>query len=146
MTEIEKVAVLLIALGPEHAQRILDKLSTADLLPIIQAMKHMRRIDPEIRQNVLKEVNDILTGLAAQNIPGAQKSPRRSDSPSEPLPPTEETPLPLPEEDTHLFERLGPHLPERIDPDHIDWGGAGFDFGEGADRPPRGKRPPEDSR
>jgi hypothetical protein len=40
----------------------------------------------------------------------------------------------------NLFDRLGPLLRERIDPDQIDWGAAGFDFGEEG----RWRRPPEE--
>ena len=44
MNEIEKVAVLLIALGPEHSKRILDRLGPDDLIPIVQAMKRLNKV------------------------------------------------------------------------------------------------------
>ena len=111
LSDIEKTAVLLIALGPERAGRILDRLGTADLLPIIEAMKHMRRIDPETRRAVLEEVAELLEDLAAGKTP---RSHRAID----------------------LFKTLGPYLPEPIDPKHIDWDRAGFNFDPPDEAPP----------
>ncbi len=96
LTEVEKAAVLLIALGPQRAQRILDRLGAADLVPIIDAMQRMGQIAPEIRRAVLREVNQLLTHRAAGRVSGAQKPA---------------------DEEIDLFDRLGPYLPDRIDPD-----------------------------
>jgi hypothetical protein len=127
LTEVEKAAVLLMALGPERAKRILDQLGSGDLLPIIEAMKRMVRIPREIRRSVLEEVNQILTDRAARRVPGARMPPPR----------TGRTPR-----ESDLFGRLEPLLPDRIDPEDVDWHGAGFDFGEADGGGPR--RPPGD--
>ena len=129
LTEIEKAAVLLIALGPQRAQRILDRLSATDLLPIIAAIKRMGQISPEVRRAVLEEVNQILTDQAARRVSGARQPP----PPSEPADPPPD-----------LFDRLGPHLPDRIDPGRIDWDAAGFDFGSTPENPRPGRPPEED--
>jgi len=129
LTEIEKAAVLLITLGPQRAQRILDRLSVTDLLPIIAAMKRMGQISLEVRQAVLEKVNQILTDQAARRVPSARQPPE----PAEPTDPP-----------TDLFDRLGPHLPDRIDPGRIDWNAAGFDFGSTPENPRPGRLPEED--
>ena len=114
LNETEKVAVLLVALGPKRAQRILDRLSTDELVLIVDAMKRLGNIRPEIRRQVLEEVNDILRGLS-----------RRSEAPETPVPefPTDEAPTRV-----DLFQKLGPYLPDSIDTSSIDWDSAGFDF------------------
>ncbi len=127
LTEVEKAAVLLIALGPERANRILDQLGSGDLLPIIDAMKRMARIPPEVRRSVLEEVNQILMDGAARRIPGARRPPKRTGRASR---------------QPDLFGRLEPLLPDGIDPDGVDWHAAGLDFGEEEDG--RWRRPPED--
>ena len=124
LTDTEKVAVLLIALGPQRSQRILDRLGADELIPVVAAMKRMGQVSPEVRRAVLEEINQILTDQATGRVPG----PRQTASPPEPPPRPD------------LFGRLGPVLPDRIDPDRIDWNAAGLDF----DPPPesRWRRPP----
>jgi len=127
LTEVEKAAVLLIALGPERAQRILDRLSANEMAPIIEAMGRMGRITPEVRRAVLEEVNGILMDRAAGQLSGQKGRSERSEPSGQP---------------PDLLGRLGPYLPDRIRTDRIDWDAAGFDFdGDAEDRP---RRPPED--
>ncbi|MDA0746061.1 MAG: hypothetical protein O2954_06040 [bacterium] len=123
LTEVDKAAVLLIALGTERAQGVLDRLGTADLVPIVQAMKKMQKIDPQVRREVLAEVIQILGGLNA----GPKREAQRGD-------------LEL-ERDAGLLGRIGPLLPGHVDSDQIDWGRAGFDFGT---EDPWRRKPPED--
>ena len=100
LSDVEKAAVLLMALGPERSERILDQLSSEDLLPIVAAMKRMRSIPRDVRRAVLVEVNRILAQLMGDS---AQERPPK-DKPA-----------------SDLFRRLGPGLPPRVDPDRIDW-------------------------
>lgn len=120
LTDVEKVAVLLIALGPERAQRILDRLGPADLMPIVSAMKRMRSVDPEVRRVVLEEVSGLLTDLAAGRVPGGR-------APEEPAPGAPERPKPG-EQAPGLLGRVGPLLRGRVDPEGIDWDAVGFNF------------------
>lgn len=141
MTEIEKVAVLLIALGPDRSQRILDRLGPDELLPIVEAMRRVRDLPPGAREAVLEEVNDILENLAASAFPGSTFDP---DSPAKP-PETPQPPTPPPEPTARdILSSVQDELPERIEPKgdgpDIDWGAAGFDFGSGN----RGKREDDD--
>jgi len=103
LSDIEKSAILLIALGPERAKRILDQLGTGELLPIIEAMQRMRKIDPEVRDAVLEEVASLLENLAEGKQPS---TPEAID----------------------LLNSIGPYIPEQIEPDEIDWDRAGFNF------------------
>jgi len=132
LNETEKVAVLLVALGPKRAQRILDRLSTDELVLIVDAMKRLGNIRPEVRRQVLEEVNDILQGLA------------RGDTAGNPVAPAPEIPA-TSAPGVDLFTRLGPYLPESIDPSRIDWDAAGFDFDDSdADQWRRGGSDPPD--
>ena len=120
LNETEKVAVLLVALGPTRAQRILDRLSTNELVLIVDAMRRLGNIRPEIRRQVLEEVNDILQGIA-------NRDPKQPAASLPELPDAPQTGI-------DLFEKLGPYLPGSIDPSRIDWDSAGFDFGDSEDR------------
>ena len=112
LTETEKIAVLLIALGPERASRILDRLKGDELTDVIAAMKRMKEIPPEIRRAVLEEVDGILSRQAG--VPPREATTQRED----------------------LFGRLEPYLPDHIGPVDIDW-----DDG-GPDRPSDDSTPP----
>jgi len=103
LSDIDKSAILLIALGPERAKRILNQLGTNELLPIIEAMQRMRKIDPEIRDAVLEEVASLLDDLSHGKQPS---TPEAAD----------------------LLNSIGPYIPEKIEPDQIDWDRAGFNF------------------
>jgi hypothetical protein len=115
LSDVEKAAVLLIALGPQRSKRILEQLSTSDLLPIVGAMKRMRSIPHEVRRAVLLEVNRILHRLSGD-------APLTPDT-------TGDDPA------TGLFRRLGPSLPSRIDPDRIGWDDDGPSDGPRWDEP-----------
>ena len=135
MSEIGKVAVLLIALGPQKAKRILDRLGPDELMPIVQAMRKLKRITPEAREQVLTEVNGILEDLAASAFPGSECDPT---SPEPDIAPPELPPAPSARD---ILEQVQDVLPEKVEPEakpptEIDWGAAGFDFGSGN----RGKR------
>lgn len=103
LTEVEKAAVLLIALGPQRAQRILDRLGATNLVPIIDAMQRMGQIVPEIRRAVLREVDQLLTDRAAGRVSGVEKPPSEAA-----------------DERIDFFAQLGPYLPDRIDWDADD--------------------------
>ncbi|MDP6778624.1 MAG: hypothetical protein QGI83_17860 [Candidatus Latescibacteria bacterium] len=112
LTETEKIAVLLIALGPDRAARILDRLKGDELTEVIAAMNRMKEIPPGIRRSVLEEVEGILNRQAG--LPPRETTSRRED----------------------LFGRLEPYLPDHIGPIDPDW-----DDGE-TDRPSDDSPPP----
>ena len=144
LNEVEKAAVLLIALGPEKAQDILDRLGSTDLMAIVSAMKRFQNVSEELKQSVLLEVSQLLMGLAANQFP--VKDDRDTTTVDEEQPglptrkPRSEQVEPPADTNVNLFDRLGPLLKDRIDSDKIDWGAAGFDFGEEG----RWRRPPEE--
>lgn len=112
LSDIEKAAILLVALGPERSQRILDQLGADELLPIIAAMKKTRQIDEATRKAALA---DIANWLDPEN-PGH---------------------LPTSDAATNLLSAMGPYLPESTGNESIDWTRAGFDFGSDQTPPPR---------
>jgi hypothetical protein len=125
MNEIEKVSILLIALGPKRAKRILDRLGPDELLPIVETMRRMKKISPEARESVLEEVNGILEDLAASSFPGTEFDPG--------TPPIADPPETSPSAHD-ILKKVRDELPDRIEPNtlpEIDWGAAGFDFGSG---------------
>jgi hypothetical protein len=126
LSDVEKAAVLLIALGPERAEGILAQLSAADLLPIVDAMKRMRQVPHDVRRSVLLEVNRILHRLSGGSPAGTRSA--RAEGASD------------------LFRRLGPSLPSRIDPERIDWDDEDPRDGPQWDEPelPSPPRPPGD--
>ena len=147
MSEIEKVSVLLIALGPQRAKRILDRLGPDELIPIVEAMRRLKKISPEARESVLEEVNEILENLAASSFPGSEY-----DASSPPEPEISAPELPPSPSARDILKQVQDELPDRVEPKdtpptEIDWGAAGFDFGTGK----RGKSdddedPPSDRR
>ena len=121
LSEIEKAAVLLIALGPQRAQRILDQLSATELLPIIDAMQKMRHIDDITRNEALAEIADWLDDQATDKTP------------------TSDTAI-------NLLSAMGPYLPETPNNQKIDWSRAGFNFDPPHEEPPKlpGSSPKKD--
>ena len=132
MNEFEKVAILLIALGPKRAKRILDRLGPDELLPIVETTRRMKKISPEARESVLEEINGILEDLAASSFPGTEFDPGAPSGSSVPpgpeAPPEHEFPKPDPPASPSardILEKVQDELPSRIEPNtlpEIDWG------------------------
>ena len=118
LSEPEKVAVLLIALGRERAEKILNQLGPDDLVTIIDAMKNVKDFTAEVRRAVLEEVNEILLDPGTASETGDGPFKRRE-----------------------ILGRIQPLLPNRIEAEGINWDAAGFDFG---DPWPRRPPPPDD--
>ena len=146
LNEVEKAAVLLIALGPENAQTILDQLGSSDLMAIVSAMKRLQGVSEELKQSVLLEVNQLLMGMAENQFPSSETDvPDRTDNQTvrslgERVDLDVEEPEIPKAPDTDLLGRIGPLLRDKIDPDQIDWCESGYDFDEQG----RWRRPPED--
>lgn len=112
LSDIEKAAILLIALGPDRSQRILDQMGTNELLPIIDAMQKMRHIDEATRNEALADIADWLDTQTTDKTP------------------TSDTAI-------NLLNAMGPYLPEKPDTSQIDWDNAGFDFDPPNEPPPK---------
>ena len=121
LTDVEKVAVLLIALGPERARPLLDRLDADDVMKITTAMSRMGSVPPEVRKQVLEEMRDALSGRLGGPRPdrGGRRERRDRD-----------------EVVAGLLDRLGPRLEDHINPDCVDWDAASFDSGEPEDEDP----------
>lgn len=121
LSDIEKAAILLIALGPERAQEILDQLSANELLPIINAMKKMRHIDANTRNEALNDIANWLDDSNADISPSSDQA-------------------------INLLNAMGPYLPETSNTDTIDWSRAGFNFDPPQEEPPQlpGTKPRND--
>jgi hypothetical protein len=121
LSDIEKAAVLLIALGPERSQRILNQLGADELLPIIEAMQKMRHIDETTRKEALVDIADWLDDQTTDKTPTSDSA-------------------------ISLLNAMGPYLPEAPDTKKIDWSRAGFNFDPPNEPPPKlpGTHPPND--
>ena len=62
LTGLEKASVLLIALGPEVSGNILQGFTPDEIERITSEIVSLRKISPEIKEDVLKECKDTLNG------------------------------------------------------------------------------------
>ncbi len=61
LTGKQKAAILLISLGPELSSQIFQHLRDEDIEELTMEIASMRRVDPETRDEVLQEFNDMYT-------------------------------------------------------------------------------------
>ena len=148
-TRLQKVGIFLIVLGEEKARRILAGLDLETLERINAAIAGLGEVTPQEKAAVLIEFGDFFyknTPLSSKLQPppsGGKTSgkgrgssaapPSGSGGASPPAPPSEA------EEESSVRRALR-HLRRRVDPGQIDWGRAGYDFGEGFRGPERGTR------
>ena len=59
LTGLQKAAILLIALGPEHSARVVQHLSETEIEQLTLEMANVRRISPEHRDQVLDEFHQM---------------------------------------------------------------------------------------
>jgi hypothetical protein len=154
LTRLQKVAVFLIALGEQKAREVLADVDLKTVEQINSAILKLGPVRPEVKAAVMIEFSDYFY----KNKPLSEKlapPPKRKRSPSQAsksappqkkkagTPPTPsanvETPGEGENEQVDLAATLK-KLRERIDPKQIDWGSAGYDFGEGFKGPDAGRR------
>ena len=159
-TRLEKVAVFLIVLGPDKARQILADVDLDTVEAINATMGHLDDVKPEEKVAVMIEFagffyeNKPLTEKLKEPVP--KKRAKKSTAPTpHKMPSTKpQTAAPhkmpstkpaaqkeqaaphkmpstqSPQEDEAILNALQ-KLRERVDPNKIDWGRAGYDFGEG---------------
>jgi len=118
LTGVEKVAVLLIALGQARARPLLEKLGAEDVLRITEAMSRMGSVSPEVRRAVLEEMRDVLSGRKEGLRPNRDTRRERRERD---------------EVVADLLDQLGPRLEDHIRPAGSDWDAPGLDSGEPGD-------------
>ncbi len=143
-SRLEKVAVFLIVLGPEKAREILADVDLEMVEAINTSMVQLGDIKPEEKAAVMIE----FAGFFYENKPLTEKikepdakKKRAKKAPAKPhkMPSSKtqtQTPHKMPStqpdegDETTILNTLQ-KLRERVDPNKINWGRAGYDFGEG---------------
>ncbi|MSS70847.1 MAG: hypothetical protein EXS64_05095 [Candidatus Latescibacteria bacterium] len=126
LTELEKVAIFFIAIGPERAEAFLKRLGTDAMMQIVTAMKRLGPVSPEMKQAVLKEMLDLLSGGRRPERPrGARRGPAPAG----------------PQDD--LLRKVSDLFDKDVDVQNLNWEAAGLNFDAELPKPP--KPPGEDS-
>lgn len=152
-TKMQKVAIFLIALGEDRTREILADVDLDTVQQVNAAIASLGKITPEEKAGVMLEFahffyedKPITANPAIDlNVPQPPALP-------DPLAPTDEQPLTdlgslgqAPESDAAQSEEQAilhtlEHLRRRLDPGKIDWGRAGYDFGDGFKGPSPDRR------
>lgn len=167
-TRLQKVAIFLVTLGEEKARHLLTELDLETVEKVNAAILGLGQVTPQERAAVMVEFGDFFyKGKALKaKLAEAPDRPRRSAprraSPA--APPTAARPAPAspppapppakpakgfaapfaptspkPAADDKVARQALRHLRRRVDPGQIDWGRAGYDFGEGFKGPSSGR-------
>lgn len=150
-TRMQKIAIFLIAVGEEKTRQILIDLDIDTIEQINAAIAGLGALTPQEKAAVMIEFGDMFF----KDIPLKAKlqEPPATSSSQTPTPPSPapkpsrkpaRTPAPPPPPQQKKQEDAArtalEHLKERVDPGNIDWGRAGYDFGEGFKGPPKNRR------
>ena len=141
-TRLEKVAVFMITLGEERAREILIDIDLETVEQLNRAMLNLGVVSAEEKAAVMLEFaqffyhdKPISTGgdeppsaapLVATTLPSAPSPPSPGKAPVEHNLSASKKPA-----DELAILRTLEKLRQRLDPGKIDWGKAGYDFGEG---------------
>ena len=153
-TRMQKIAIFLIAVGEEKTRQILTDLDIDTIEQINAVIAGLGALTIQEKAAVMIEFGDMFfkdVPLKAklQEPPPAPAprtdpqpppaKPQRQSSSATPRHRPPSPPAQQKEEDTAAHTALE-HLKQRVDPGKIDWGRAGYDFGEGFKGPPKNRR------
>jgi hypothetical protein len=170
-TQLQKVAIFLIALGAERARLLLASMELPTIERLNQTIALLGPVTPEEKAAVMLEFADFFfEGKALPpSLAGPPKyqpaPPRPRPAPAKPAPPKTTSPQPQPtakkpppkpavppktktppalppaavNDDQTARDALD-KLREQVDPKQINWGRAGYDFGEGFKGPKQDRR------
>jgi len=147
-TRLQKIAIFLIVIGEERTREILADLDVETIEQLNAAIASLGQLTPHAKAAVMIEFGDMFykdiplkAKLAEPELPTPPAPP--TPSPTSTQTPTLPSPPPPPpaqsKEDEETIRNALQHLKRRVDPGGIDWGRAGYDFGEGF-RGPEGRR------
>lgn len=148
-TRMQKIAIFLIAVGEEKTRQILIDLDIDTIEQINAAIAGLGALTIQEKAAVMIEFGDMFfkdVPLKAKLQEPPPAVPPQTSAPPSPAPKPARAPAPPPppprqkqQEDAAVHTALE-HLKERVDPGKIDWGRAGYDFGEGFKGPPKNRR------
>lgn len=158
-TKMQKVAIFLIALGEERTREILADVDLDTVEQLNAVMSSLGRITAEEKAGVMLEFAHFFyedKPITASPTPGAEPAPTAPAPPSLPSMPVAPTASNEPTDLGHLGQTPASntnaedeerailhtleHLRRRLDPAKIDWGRAGYDFGDGFKGPSPDRR------
>ena len=130
-TRLQKIAIFLIVMGEDKAREILGDLDLDTIESINTAMHSLKDITPQEKAATMIEFGDFFykdKPLSAQiNKPQAKKAPsKKQNRAAKALSVVSMADL----DEKTIAETLS-KLKDKVDPGKIDWGKAGYDFGEG---------------
>ena len=130
-TRLQKIAIFLIVMGENRAREILGDLDLDTIESINTAMHSLKDITPQEKAATMIEFGDFFykdKPLSAQiNKPQAKKAPSKKQTPTVKAPSV----VSLADLDEKTIAETLSKLKDKVDPGKIDWGRAGYDFGEG---------------
>jgi hypothetical protein len=148
-TKLQKVAIFLIAIGEDKVRQVLADIDLETIELLNETIACLGPVSPGEKAAVMIEFADYL--FHGKPLPekssqkGRKKTAPHAKSPTPSPPPTPPNQAPpkkqravSDEEETTVLKTLR-KLREQLDPGQIDWGRAGYDFGEGF-KGPRGDR------
>lgn len=157
-TRLEKVAVFLIALGEERTREILSDVDLATIEQLNAAIHGLGAVSAEEKAAIMLEFAEFfyedkpIGGTAVKAAPKrARSTPRKPPAEDQSTTKIPKTPKKSPKPSAgasddelakqeqailHTLEKLR----QRLDPGQIDWGKAGYDFGDGFKGPEDRKR------
>ncbi|MEE2658072.1 MAG: hypothetical protein VX733_06160 [Candidatus Latescibacterota bacterium] len=145
-TRLQKVAVFLIALGEERTREILSDVDLDTIEQLNAAMASLGAVSAEEKASVMLEFAHFF--YADEALPGPSSPVPSSAQPESLGPPVIELSMesaappqklddlstkkddPLSDEEAAILKTLD-QLRTRLNPGQIDWGRAGYDFGDG---------------
>lgn len=148
-TRLEKVAVFLIALGEERTREILADVDLDTIEQLNCAIQGLGKVSTEEKAGVMLEFAEFFYEDKPIGDTSMRKKPATKPQKSAlkvPEAPTKTVPAPAASTDDELAkqEQAILHtlekLRQQIDPGQIDWGKAGYDFGDGFKGPEDQKR------
>ena len=146
LTRLQKIAIFLIVMGEDKAREILGDLDLETIESINAAMQSLKDITPQEKAATMIEFGDFF--YKDKPLSTKLKEPAKKQGPAKKAPakkqakkPIEKAPpvVPLAELDEKTIAETLSKLKDKIDPGKIDWGKAGYNFGEGLSG--SGKRP-----
>ncbi|MBT4098793.1 MAG: hypothetical protein HOM68_01290 [Gemmatimonadetes bacterium] len=147
-TKMQKVAIFLITLGEERTREILSDVDLDTVQQVNAAIGSLDKITAEEKAGVMLEFAHFFYEDKPITSNQSASSPSLSKSPVLPGPPTPPPTATQPPVDLGALGQSGDadissgaeeqailhtleHLRRRLDPGKIDWGRAGYDFGDG---------------
>ena len=153
-TKMQKVAIFLIALGEERTREILTDVDLDTVEQVNAAISSLDKVTAEEKAGVMLEFAHFFyedKPITASGTPAVQPAVPLPSIPAPPVPPTKEpkdlgTLGQIPQSGAHAEDEEQAilhtleHLRRRLDPGKIDWGRAGYDFGDGFKGPSPDRR------